>query len=214
MRSFLVLAAALLLGGVADAQTRASTDSMGYLEGVGQSAFGNVTSQSFGGEAGVNVLPELQIYLEVGKIMDAATSDLGPNAQLIAGFLSQSQTGVSYQVREPVTFGVAGVRYLLPWANRVQPYVIGGAGVAKVSKNVSFNVGGTDATPNLATYGVVLGTDLSGSLTKPMISFGGGVVWPAWERLIVDFQYRYGRVLISGQGINTNRAGLGVGVRF
>ncbi len=207
------VAVAFLLGGVADAQTK-STESLGYLEGVGQSAFGNVTSQSFGGEVGVTVLPAVQVFLEAGKVMDAATSDLGPNAQLIAGFLSLTQSGVTYQVREPVTFGVAGVRYLIPWSSRVQPYVLGGAGVAKVSKNVSFTVGGNNANANLGSYGVVLGSDLSGSLTKPLVSFGGGVVWPAWERLIVDFQYRYGRVLISGQGINLNRAGLGLGVRF
>jgi hypothetical protein len=32
--------------------------------------------------------------------------------------------------------------------------------------------------------------------------------------LIVDLQYRYGRVFTSGGGLNVHRAGIGLGVRF
>jgi hypothetical protein len=39
------------------------------------------------------------------------------------------------------------------------------------------------------------------------------VAWPVWEKLVVDFQYRYGRVFTS-EGLNMNRAGVGIGVRF
>ena len=46
-----------------------------------------------------------------------------------------------------------------------------------------------------------------------MMSLGGGVVWPAYQRLIVDFQYRFGRVY-TDPGQNINRAGAGIGVRF
>jgi opacity protein-like surface antigen len=215
MRPFLAgLAAALTLGGIANAQSNSAADSTWYAEGVGQSAFGNVTSQSFGAELGMTITPTFQVFIDAGKVMDAATSDLGPNAQLIAGFLSQTQTGVAYKVREPVTFGVAGLKYLLAPTHGLEPYVLVGAGVAKVAKNVSFTVAGNDATANLAPYGVVLGSDLSGTQTKAMMSLGGGIAWPVWERLIVDLQYRYGRVLVTGNGININRVGLGVGVRF
>src|SRR4030095_2158365 len=49
MRSLLIVGASgLVVGGVASAQT---TD-RGYVEGVAQSAFGNVTSQSYGVEFG------------------------------------------------------------------------------------------------------------------------------------------------------------------
>jgi hypothetical protein len=43
-----------------------------------------------------------------------------------------------------------------------------------------------------------------------MLAVGGGV---AWERLVIDFQYRYGRVFTSDQALNLHRAGRGVGVR-
>jgi opacity protein-like surface antigen len=83
-----------------------------------------------------------------------------------------------------------------------------------VKKDVSFTVNGADVTSTLPQLGVVLGTDLSGSETKPMLSLGVGVVWPVWQKLIVDFQYRYGRVFTSDQGLNLSRAGIGIGVRF
>ena len=86
--------------------------------------------------------------------------------------------------------------------------------MAQVKKDVSFSVNGTDVTATLPQLGVVLGTDLSGTETKPMVTFGGGVVWPAWQNLIVDFQYRFGRVFTEDEGLNVSRAGIGIGVRF
>ena len=34
----------------------------------------------------------------------------------------------------------------------------------------------------------MLGSDLSGSFTKPMILFGGGVTYPLWHQLIATVQ--------------------------
>jgi opacity protein-like surface antigen len=221
MKSLLVLmVSGIVLGGVAEAQTAAgggagATESTGYVEGIAQSAFSNVTSQSYGAEAGFTITTGLQLFVEAGRIRDVATSDLGLNAQTIAGALNQSQNGLfSYLVKEPVTFGVAGLKYLIPVAGNLQPYVMGGLGVARYTKNVRFLVSGTDVTGNLAQYGVVLGSDLSGDFTKPMLSLGLGVVWPVRQPLVIDFQYRYGRIFADNQGISVNRVGVGVGVRF
>ena len=89
-----------------------------------------------------------------------------------------------------------------------------GGGMAQVKKDVSFSINGSDVTSTLPQLGVVLGTDLSGSETKPMLTLGGGAVWPVWQRLIVDFQFRYGRVFTEDEGLNLSRAGVGIGVRF
>jgi opacity protein-like surface antigen len=89
-----------------------------------------------------------------------------------------------------------------------------GGGVARVKQDATFSVGGTDVTDNLQQYFVVLGTDLSGTVTKPMFSLGIGVAWPAWKQLLLDFQYRYGRICVEDQGISINRIGLGLGFRF
>ena len=212
-RGFGSMVVILALSTAAHAQSATTTDSKGYVEAVAQSAFGNVTSQSFGVEAGVTVAPRLQIFVEVGKTRDTSPASLGANAQLIAGFLSQTQSGVAFTVKQPVTFGVGGVRYGVP-VGKVEPYVLGGVGVAQVKRDVAFTVGGTDVTSNLQNLGVALGTDLSGSETKAMISLGAGIAWPAWQRLVIDLQYRYGRILTSDEGLNLNRAGVGIGVRF
>ena len=83
-----------------------------------------------------------------------------------------------------------------------------------VSSNVHFLVGGTDVTGNAASYGVTLGTDLSGQSTKPFLTFGGGVLWPFWKNVGLDFQYRFGRVLNGSNGVTTQLAGAGLTAKF
>jgi opacity protein-like surface antigen len=218
MRTFILMMAAALTSVAASAQSSPgpSGDKV-YVEVGAQSAFGQVTSQSFGGEVGIAVADRVQIFAEVGRARDVATSDISASAQQIAGALSQSQAAVAYRVKEPATFGLAGVKYVVPVAIQVQPYVMAGGGVARVSQNVTFTVAGHDVTAALSQprYGnIILGSDLSGSFTRAMIGVGGGAIWPAWRQLVVDVQYRYGRILVAGDGINVNRAGVAVGVRF
>ncbi len=100
-----------------------------------------------------------------------------------------------------MAFGNVGVRWLIPVADsKIQPYVMAGGGIAKVSQNATFTVGGTDVTGNLSQYNIVLGSDLSGSFTKPMFVLGGGVAYPVWQQLVLDFQFRFGTDLRGGCG--------------
>jgi opacity protein-like surface antigen len=206
---------AVLLGGVAEAQTTAAGPGKGYAEVVAQSAFGNVTSQNYGGEIGFTVTPALQVFVEVGHTRNVATSPISAAAQVIAGALGQAAQGaVAYSVKQPMTFGVGGVKYLLPVGDsQLLPYAMAGFGAAKVNQDVTFSVAGSDVTGNLAQYGVVLGGDLSGGFTKPMLTLGGGVSYPVWQALVLDFQFRYGHVF-GGQSINSSRAGVGIGLKF
>lgn len=212
-----VVVCGLAMRGVAQAQPGGFVhdESSGYIEAVAQSSFGNVTSQSFGVEGGANLTPGVQVYAEIGQIRDSSPSSLGASAQLIAGFLSQTQSNVGYSVKQPVTFGIGGLRYVFATTStKVEPYAMAGFGIARVKKDVTFTAGGTDVTNNLQQFGVVLGSDLTGSETKPMLSLGIGATWLAYHQFIVDFQYRFGRVFTSGDGLNVNRAGVGLGVRF
>ena len=102
---------------------QAPTPSRGYVEGVAQSAFGEVTSQSFGGEAGVTVLPNLQIFVEGGRVRDTTPTSLSTNAQTIASYPTTQTSGVTFGVKQPATFGVAGVRYLFPVMGPLEPYI-------------------------------------------------------------------------------------------
>ena len=217
MRSFVCVTIGMLaLAGVASAQTPASASDpdRGYLEAVAQAAFGNVTSQSYGAEGGVTIRPNLQLFVEVGRVSNVATSQISAAAQTIAGFLSQTQANVAFSVKEPAIFGMAGIKFTVPTGGAVRPYLRGGAGVANVKQDVAFTIGGTDVTSNLTSLGVTLGTDLSGSFTKPMIDVGAGAMWTPTARLILDLQFRYGRIFAEDGGINVVRAGIGVGVRF
>jgi hypothetical protein len=221
MRVFVCVAAATLaFGGVARAQTSAATageaSEKGYAEIVLQSAFGNVTSQNYGAEFGVTIVEHLQVFAEVGQTRDVATPTLGTNAQRMAVYLSTVDPNASFSVKEPVIFGALGLRYLLPVPGKVQPYLLGGFGIAKVTQNVKFFSGGTDVTANLqqSPYFTVLGTDLTGDFTKPMFVVGGGVSVPVWQRLVLDFQGRFGRILADDEAITVGRAGVGLGIRF
>jgi opacity protein-like surface antigen len=182
---------------------------------VADAAFGNANSQAYAGEAGFTVMPNVQVFVEGGRVNNVAGAAVGAAAQLIVIALGQTQSSVGVSVKEPVTFGVAGVRYLIPvTGTKLQPYVMGGIGIAKVKQDVKFTVGGTDVTAGLQQFGVQLGTDLSGDFTKAMLALGGGVAVPVWERVVLDLHYRYGRIFAPDQGINVNRAGIGLGVRF
>ena len=100
----------------AQAPTPGSTQapSKGYAEVVAQSAFGNVTSQSFGGELGITVVPGVQVFVEAGRVNNVATAEISAAAAKIAGYLSQTQANASYAVKEPATFGVAGLNSTSP----------------------------------------------------------------------------------------------------
>ena len=215
-RYALALTLLLTAGTAAQAQTLATSAPVpdrGYAEAVAESAFGNVTSQSFGAEIGVTVRPEIQVFGSFGMIRDVATTEIGTSASTIALALAQLQPGaVSYSVKQPVTFFLGGVRYRIPVTSTLQPYVSGGVGMANVKKDVKFLIGGSDAASTLAQY-VTLGTDIAGDESTVMFTLGGGVVYPVWRQLFVDLHYQYGRISTETP-ITVNRAGLGVGVRF
>jgi len=198
----------------AGAQTAAAMGERGYVEAVAESAFSNVTSQSYGAEIGVTVQPSLQVFGSFGNMRNVATDELSTSAQTIASALSQLQSGsVSFTAKEPATFFVGGLRYRFAVASpNLKPYVSGGVGIASVTKDVKFFINGSDASSILPQY-VTLGSDVSGSESKLMFTLGGGVVWPAWRQLIVDLHYVYSHIS-TDTPISVSRAGVGLGVKF
>jgi len=232
MKLVLALAGTMVLGGVpyvhaqatgqplaqtggAQDQTQAAPVPAAYrwsLEGFAQSSFGPSTSQAYGGEAAFALKQNLQIFLEIGTVRNAATSTLGANAQAIADYLTMTQNSpVTFTAREPVLFGKAGLKYIFYTnSEKLEPYVL----LARVTKDVHFYVGGSDITSSLDQYRVILGSDLSGDETDPMLGLGGGLYWFVYKNLFIDIQYRYDRVFSANEGLNLNRVGAGFGVRF
>jgi opacity protein-like surface antigen len=217
-----LLMAALAFADVASAQTsappRPQPADAGYVEGVAQAAFSDVTSQSYGVEAGFSVRPHLQVYADIGSTRDVAPSSFSAAAQTIAGGLAQVQSNVGYVAKEPVTFGVVGIRYGFRVAgSKAQPYIKTGFGLAHLKREATFTVAGADVTANLSQdqYGnIILGSDLSGSSNDAMFEFGGGVAVSLFSHLIIDLQVRYDRIFADPAGVNLTRAGVGIGVRF
>jgi len=213
MKSFVAgLFGILALSGVASAQPAEAT---GYIAGVAQSAFGNVTSQSFGVEGGWFYTPRLAVFVELGGMRDTAPSTIGPAAQSIASYLGivQSQP-VGYSVKQPAAFGAVGARYTLADRGRFHPYALLAVGAARVTRDVAFTIGSTDVTATLDNYGVTLGTDLAGSTTKPMLTLGGGVAWMPRGEWQFDAGYRLSRISTDPTGTSVSRLGVGIGYRF
>jgi opacity protein-like surface antigen len=215
------MSGAIVLSGVADAQTRTAAAppspavEKGYVEGVAQSAFGNVTTQSYGVELGATVRHDLQVFAEFGRIKNVADTTFTGGAGAIANALAQLQpAAVGFSARRPVIFFAGGVKYRPPTTLKVQPYVLGGFGFATVKNDVAFTLAGSETSASALAQYVTFGSDLSGQSTKPLLTLGAGVTWPIWQALLLDFQYRFGRIFTDEQATTTNRAGIGFGVRF
>ena len=214
MRRWLTVAAAgaavVMASGVAQGQTRITEDPKGYAGIVAESAFGNVTSQSFGAEAGYAVTPQFVIFIEGGRVMDAAPSSLGQGAQIIAVALGVAN--VTYAVKEPINFFATGVKYMIPTGTKFEPYLLAGGGVGMAKPDAEFSIAGVNVNDRLAQFGVVLGADLSGTSTAAMMEVGGGVVF-LLPHVYFDLGARYNR-LFTDAAIPFGRVGLGFGFRF
>ena len=139
-----------------------------------------------------------------------ATSDLDAAAAVVAQFI-----GGTSKTKQSVGYFDAGLRYVIPTTGRLEPYVSLGVGAAKVTRSATFAVGGSDVPGQLLDrFGVQLGGDLQENETKALVTFGFGTHINVSQRLIGDVSYRYGRIFLSGQGLNTNRLQFGIGVRF
>ena len=182
---------------------------------------GHKSSSFVTGEVGWRVRPKLDVFVEGGHMANVANSALDNNANLIApeiGFIgggtgSVASTGIKANHID------AGVKYWVdPIDPRFRPYFIAGIGAAFVTTEVNFALNGNVVDP--ATYGVQLGGDLSGTNTKTMILFGGGIAIPFASRYYVDLGYRFGGILSktsdieNDTAIKSQRIILGVGARF
>ena len=216
----LLVVSGMALGGTAQAQTPSAPEpAKGYVVGGAQWVGSGVTSVSYGAEIGFTLMPRrvpnLQVFVDLGRIANVATPAVLKSAQVVIDYLNATEGSAAYSAREPVAFGAIGLRYALLTNPRVQPYAMGGFGGAQVKHNVTFSLRNTDVTGNLAQYGVTLGSDLSGTFIRPALTLGGGIVIPAWRRVIVDLQYRFLHTSTADDGgINAHRAGIGFGVRF
>jgi len=184
-----------------------------YVEINGGATFGTKVSGWIGGEVGFRLSDAFDVFGEGGQMLDNTTNALQNDAQQIAGYLG-SATGQpsSYTAKQPITYFDGGMRYNMR-LERMVPYIALGVGAARVSHDVHFFVNGTDVTGQLPSYGVALGTDLAGDVTKALVVIGIGTHVGFGERWFADIGYRYGRIFDTTP-INTSRLLVGAGVTF
>ncbi|MDB4874458.1 MAG: hypothetical protein JWM41_904 [Gemmatimonadetes bacterium] len=179
---------------------------------VGGASTGHETSGFLGGEGDLRITSRVAIFIEGGKVWNASTAGLDAHVKQIANVI-----GMTGAAENHIAYADAGIRLRVPLDSRVEPYVLGGFGAARVRTETTFSAART-APPGGAT--VQLGNDLDGSVTKPMVTAGAGATIPLSSRLFGDLSARYGRILaktsaIPGdQAIDLVRLQAGLGLRF
>jgi len=167
-----------------------------------------------GGEIGFEVTEGLDVYGEGLWIQNVATRRRLDLAQIISTSLqaSQGKTATSDVVAE-AGYGGAGVRLMLTNHGTIRPYATFSVGAAHITPKPTFTLGGTDITSSLSTYGVTLGSDVTGEITKPAI--GGGVGVRAWQgKLYFDGGLRVISIRTPDQPTNVLRVSGAVGMKF
>jgi opacity protein-like surface antigen len=210
--------------GTAHAQTPGGGPDRGYAEFTAAATLGHKSDSSIGGEAGYSLTDALQVFVEVGRMGNVATTDVDARAMIIGNAI-----GASVSTKQRAVYVDIGAKYRLSehsrwrpnWLHdRWRPYGLLGVGTASVKTTTNFSIGGNDVTGQLAQYGVQLGNDLSGTLTKAFLTVGVGTNATLGKRYLLDLGYRYGRIfartgqIANDRGINTQRLQAGIGIRF
>lgn len=198
----------------APAPVNAPSVNMGYAAvfgGIG--AVKNVNALA-GGEVGVRVYRNLDIFAEGGWAKDG-TSRRRADVTASLATLLQNATGkaATSTIESPVYFGLGGLRYVFDVTNDFHAYVLAEAGRASIEYKPRYSLAGTDVTDTLATYGVTAGSDIFNKEAKA--AFGGGVgIWYTHNSLFVDGSVRLLSIRTTDQPTNVMRAQIGAGIRF
>jgi hypothetical protein len=184
-----------------------------FIGGIGGAGAVQTVGGVFGGELGLRVTDRIDLFGEGVWMQDVATRRRLGLASEVASVLQTSQgSAASGTVDAPAVCVDAGARFTLT-GGRIRPYVIIGAGMARMTLRPTFTLGGSNVTSSLATYGVTLGSDLSGESTEPAFTGGLGLRM-AQGRWYLDGGLRATRIQAVDEGITAVRATVTFGLRF
>ena len=200
----------------------------GYVEGLGgfQAATGNTTGDVLI-EGGVRVMPHVMVFGDLGWFKNVQ-GDLSASLTNSVTTLQNTQgLGVTGSGRLPALYSIGGVRVEIPMSDLFLPYVLGGAGIARLTPTQQFAfTSGTMPDGSTPAVGQDITSTLTatGALTAPasstafMYTVGGGVLIPVASRWTVDAAYRYSRIAadptLSAVPLSTNGMTFGLGYRF
>jgi hypothetical protein len=185
-----------------------------FIGATGGAAAVENVSGTFGGEIGVTLTDLVDVFGEGAWMADVVSRRELDDAKTIATFLQNSQGAASTgTVKAPAFYAGAAVRVMFMHSGTVHPYVTAGGGIAHIAYQPTFTLGGTDVTANLSQYGVTLGSDVTGEVTKPAFSGGFGV-HVTQGRWYVDGSLRVTSIRTDQQATNVVRVIGGVGYTF
>lgn len=168
----------------------------------------------FGGEIGYRINKQFMIEGEGVWMQDTVRRANLDGIAGLATYLTTAQgKAATATIKAPATYGGGGFRFMLMPDGDVHPYIALGGGVAKVALTPTITIGGSDVTTSLSTYGVTLGSDFTGDVTKAAYTGGFGVMIDR-NRLTVDIGLRLTSIQTEGQATNVLRASVGLGYRF
>ena len=223
MRTFVSLASLFVAGISAtpavaqQAATGPAALLRGYLVAGGGTSVGlPQTSPAFSAEIAERIRPDVLVYLAANYsdnvISDAARQDLAD-----AGALLSDVTGVPWEFtgRDRARSVTLGVKYLVPTASGVRPYVGGGFGVLNLRRTIRERNRGVMTETFFNEFGAPDGAvDASQTNTnRPMGELAAGV-GIAIRRTYVDIGYRYRRAFRTGDGLSLSQIGVALGLKF
>jgi hypothetical protein len=180
-----------------------------------------------GAEAGARVWRHLDVFLEAGSFADVVPQRQLDVATPLTSYLQATQgKAAASNVKMPAVYGGVGARWvfenvnLARWVPRwvpmhvqLKPYAQFSVGGARVKRQATFTLAGSDITSSLKQYGVTLGADMTATERRAAVTGGFGVLVP-YRMLYFDVGYKITGIMTSGQSINVNRLHIGVGARF
>jgi hypothetical protein len=219
MKKIIVFAA---LVGLAAPPLFAQTE-RAYVSGLGGFAVTpDTTSGNVLGEVGVRVAPHIVVFGDVGQFRDVQPSAVQPTVDATTAMLQTVGLNVTGTARVPAFYSVGGVRYEFQRQTRVEPYVLGGIGFARMMPTAEFSYasgplpdGSTPAVGTDVTSQLVSANDFTApaATTSFMYTIGGGVDVPVTRRWVVDAGYRFSRIS-SDTPVNVQGVNFGLGYRF
>jgi hypothetical protein len=179
-----------------------------------------------GAEAGARVWRHLDAFLEGGSFADVVPQRQLDAATPLTNYLQANYgQAAASTVKMPAVYGGIGARWVfenvdlgqyiprIPLRVQIRPYAQFSVGGARVKRQPTFTLAGSDITGSLKQYGVTLGADMTATERRAAVTGGFGVLVP-YRMFYIDVGYRITGIKTSGQSINVNRLHIGVGARF
>jgi hypothetical protein len=202
----------------------AQADSGPVVRGaITAAALEGTTSVSVGGAVGYRLNPVMSLELEV-----TAVPAYEPDLPLIPLQLPTRLVFRSFDPDGQATLFTTNARLELPaFGRRVTPFVVGGGGVASISSSYTLApslppwvlAGSPEAQALQAIFGPdslslqIPPSRVSETRTAMLLTLGGGASVRLTDRLSIDIDVRYARML-DDRDLNMGRFGGGVSYRF